>query len=122
MFKTDNRFFDEMAKAATGAVSAVTGFRQQLQSEIKSQINRFIVEMDFVPREDFETVEAMAVEARLQNAKLEARIAELEKLAGIVSKPSHAAPKAAPVKKAAIKKTAKKAVAKKPAKKASKKK
>lgn len=109
MFKTDNRFFDEMAKAATGAVSAVAGFRQQIQSEIKSQVNRFIVEMDFVPREDFETVEAMAREARLQNGKLEARIAELEKLAGI----SKVTKKTAAPKKAAAKKPAKKTSAKK---------
>ena len=110
MFKTDNRFFDEMAKAATGAVSAVTGIREQIGSEIKTQINRFIVEMDFVPREDFEIVEAMASEARLQNAKLEARIIELEKLAGISKK--------VPLNKTA----AKKAVAKKPVKKTSAKK
>jgi BMFP domain-containing protein YqiC len=95
MFKTDNRFFDEMAKAATGAVSALSGAREQIRNEIKTQINRFIAEMDFVPREDFEIVEAMAVEARLQNGKLEARIVELEKRAGI--KPAIA--KKAPAKK-----------------------
>jgi BMFP domain-containing protein YqiC len=99
MFKTDNRFFDEMAKAATGAVSALSGAREQIRSEIKTQINRFIAEMDFVPREDFETVEAMAVEARLQNAKLEKRIVELEKRAGVKTA---AAPKA--VKKPVAKK------------------
>lgn len=104
MFKTDNRFFDEMAKAATGAVSAFAGIREQIQSEIKTQINRFIVEMDFVPREDFEIVESMARESRLQNAKLEARIEQLEKAAGISK---------APKKAAAPKKTAKKAAAKK---------
>lgn len=118
MFKTDTRFFDEMAKAATGAVSAVTSIRQQIQSEIKTQINRFIVEMDFVPREDFEIVESLAKEARLQNASLEARIAELEKRAGIKPAPIKAAPKKAAAKKVA----AKKVTAKKTSKKTSKKK
>jgi len=110
--KTDNRFFDEMAKMATGAVGAFAGVREQIQSEIKSQINRFIVEMDFVPREDFEIVEAMAREARLENQKLAARIAVLEGKAGIKKSPvsapktakKPAAKKAAPKKKTTAKK------------------
>lgn len=108
MFKTDNRFFEEMAKAATGAVSAMTGIRQQIQGEIKTQINRFIVEMDFVPREDFEIVEAMAREARLQNTKLESRIAALEKSVGIAAPVKKAVKKKAAVKKAPKKTSAKK--------------
>jgi hypothetical protein len=34
--------------------------------------------MDFVPREEFEAVKAMAAKAREENARLEARIVELE--------------------------------------------
>jgi BMFP domain-containing protein YqiC len=79
VLKKDNRFFDDLAKVATGAVGALSGVREQIHAEIKSQINRFIAEMDFVPREDFEIVEDMAREARLANQKLEKRIAELEK-------------------------------------------
>ena len=78
MIKTDNRFFDDLAKAATGAVGALSGVRQQIQSEIKSQVNRFIIEMDFVPREEFEIVESMAREARLQNEELLKRVVDLE--------------------------------------------
>ncbi len=99
MFKTDNRFFDDLAKAATGAVGALSGVRQQIREEIRSQINRFIVEMDFIPREDFEITEAVAREARIHAQKLEARVAALEKKLGV---------------KTAVKKTpAKKPVAKK---------
>jgi BMFP domain-containing protein YqiC len=103
MFKTDTKFFDEFAKAATGAVGALSGVRQQIQNEIKTQINRFIVEMDFVPREDFEIVEAMAREARLQNEKLAARVTHLEKLAGVsaaVKSVKKTAPKKTSAKKA----------------------
>jgi len=38
--------------------------------------------MDFVPREEFEAVKAMAAKARSENERLEARIAALEALAG----------------------------------------
>ena len=113
--KTDNKFFDEFAKMATGAVSAFAGFREQIQTEIKSQVNRFIVEMDFVPREDFEIVEAMAREARLQNEKLAARLAEVEAHLGL-KKPAPAKvavkTKKTAAKKAAAKKSTAKATAK----------
>lgn len=118
MLKTDNKFFDEFAKMATGAVGAFAGLRDQIHTEIKSQVNRFIVEMDFVPREDFEIVEAMAREARLQNDKLTARLAEIEAHLGLKKSVST---KKSVAKKAAVKKVAKKAVAKKTAKKAVKK-
>lgn len=99
MGKTDNKLFDEFAKMATGAVSAFAGVRGQIQSEIKTQINRFIAEMDFVPRDDFEIVESMAREARIQNEKLATRIAELEAHLGLKPK----AKAEAKVKKAAKK-------------------
>ena len=107
MLKTDNRFFDDLAKVATGAVGALSGARQQIHQEIRSQINRFIVEMDFVPREDFETVEAMAREARIQNQKLEARVKALEEKLGVKAK-SAAAPKKKTAKAKIAPKTAKK--------------
>lgn len=117
MFKTDNSFFDELAKAATGAVGAMANFRSQIQSEIKTQLNRFLGEMDLVTRDEYEIVEEMARAARLENTKLAARIAELEKKAGIKSAPVKTTVKKSPVKKqakkAATKKVTKKPVAKK---------
>lgn len=109
VLKTDNRFFDDLAKVATGAVGALSGVRGQIRQEIRTQINRFIVEMDFVPREDFETVEAVAREARLQAQRLEARVIELEQHLGIqkAKTPSKTKPKksaAAPKKPSAKKK------------------
>lgn len=99
MIKTDTRFFDDLAKVATGAVGALSGLREQIHAEIRAQINRLIVEMDFVPREDFEIVEDMAREARLANQKLEKRIVALE--AQLNGKPKKAPSK----KKAKGKKT-----------------
>lgn len=113
MLNTDNKFFDELARAATGAVGALSGIRQQIQTEIKSQFSKFIVEMDFVPRDEFDIVEAMAREARLQNQRLEARVIDLEKRLGL----RKANAKAAAPRKATSRKTAKSA---KPANKAKK--
>jgi len=93
VLKTDSRFFDDLAKVATGAVGALSGAREQVRAEIKAQIGRFVAEMDFVPREDFEIVEAMAREARLTNQKLEKRLAELEKKLGAKKAPAKKAKK-----------------------------
>lgn len=102
MIKTDTRFFDDLAKVATGAVGALSGIREQIHAEIRAQINRLIVEMDFVPRQDFEIVEDMAREARLANQALEKRIATLEAQLGVKTKKAQ---KTAPAKKKAKGKT-----------------
>jgi BMFP domain-containing protein YqiC len=45
---------------------------------MKSWIDRWMADRDFVTREEFDAVRAMAVKAREENAALEARIAALE--------------------------------------------
>lgn len=107
----DNPFFDDLARMATGAVGALAGVREQIKAEAKSHVNQLLMQMDFVPREDFERVEAMA-------KNLGARVAELEK----ALKPKAAPVKTAPAKKPIVKPVAKKAAPKKaPIKKAAKK-
>jgi BMFP domain-containing protein YqiC len=101
MPRNDNRFFDDLAKAATGAVGALSGLRKQIHAEIKSQVGRFMVEMDFVSRDEFDIVEAVSREARLQNQRLEARVIELEKKLGLKAKtPAKTTTKAKPKAKA----------------------
>jgi BMFP domain-containing protein YqiC len=45
---------------------------------IKSRFERFIADMDFVPRDEFEAVKAMASKARSENDSLAKRVAALE--------------------------------------------
>ena len=45
---------------------------------MKSFIDRWMADRDFVTREEFDAVKAMAQKAREENAALEARIAALE--------------------------------------------
>ena len=45
---------------------------------VKQRLERLVTEMDFVPREEFEVVKAMAAKARAENESLAARIAALE--------------------------------------------
>ena len=45
---------------------------------MKQRLENLVADMDFVPREEFEAVKAMAAKARSENERLEARLAALE--------------------------------------------
>ena len=78
MTQTSNRLLDDLAKLMTDAAGAAQGLRGEMQTLMRSQGEKFLREMDLVQREEFEAVKAMAVKAREQNEKLEARLAALE--------------------------------------------
>ncbi len=80
MTQTTNRIFDDFAKLMTDAAGAAEGMKNEAQSLVKSQAERFLRDMDVVAREDFEAVKAMAQKAREENEALEKRIAALEAL------------------------------------------
>jgi len=78
MTQTTNRFLDELAKLMTDAAGAADGLKREVASVMRSQGERLLQGMDVVQREEFEAVKAMAEKARLENERLEARIAKLE--------------------------------------------
>jgi BMFP domain-containing protein YqiC len=78
MTQTSNRFLDEFAKLMTDAAGAADGLKREMTSAMRGQAERLLRDMDVVQREEFEAVKAMAEKAREENARLEARIAQLE--------------------------------------------
>jgi hypothetical protein len=78
MAQTDNPFLDGMAKMFTDAAGMAQGVRAEIDTFVKQRLERLVAEMDFVPREEFEAVKAMAAKARTENEALAARIAALE--------------------------------------------
>ena len=76
--QTSNRILDDMAKVASGAVSAVTGVKGDADNFLRRHVEKLLNEMDLVTREEFDAVKAMAANARSEQEKLEARVAELE--------------------------------------------
>jgi BMFP domain-containing protein YqiC len=78
MAQTDNPFLDGVAKVFTDAAGAAQSVRAEIDSFVKQRLERLVSEMDFVPREEFETVREMASRARSENEALSARLAALE--------------------------------------------
>ena len=55
------------------------GARDEAETAMKSMMDRWLADRDFVTREEFDAVRAMAQKAREENEALKARIDALEK-------------------------------------------
>jgi BMFP domain-containing protein YqiC len=90
--QTDNRVLDGMARFFTNAAGAAQAFKAEMETMIKARVERLIADLDFVPREEFDAVKAMAAKARSENEKLSTRLASLEAKLGVApAKPARAA-------------------------------
>ncbi len=76
--QTRNKIMDDISQLMTNAMGVAQGARDEAETAMKSMIDRWLADRDFVTREEFEAVRAMAQKAREENAALEARIAALE--------------------------------------------
>ncbi len=78
MVTTSSRILDDIARLATDAAGAAQGMRREVETVVKTQIERLLRDLDVVTREEFEAVREMAVLAREENDRLAARLAALE--------------------------------------------
>lgn len=78
MVTTSSRILDDIARLATDAVGAAQGVRREVETVVKTQIERLLRDLDVVTREEFEAVREMALLAREENDRLAARLAALE--------------------------------------------
>lgn len=83
MPQTSNRIFDEIGRVMTDAAGVAQGVRREVEGVMRSQAERILADLDVVKREEFEAVRAMAVKAREENERLQARIAALEAKLGL---------------------------------------
>ena len=72
------RFFDDIAGVAGGAFSALTGLRDEAESQIRARVDEAIRKLELVRQEDFAAVMEMAANARAGQEAAETRLAALE--------------------------------------------
>ena len=76
--QTRNKIFDDIGQLMTNAMGVAQGAKGEAETAMKSWIDRWMADRDFVTREEFDAVRAMAQKAREENAALQARIEALE--------------------------------------------
>lgn len=76
--QSQNRFFEDLAKLATGAAGTLAGVGREMESSMRQAFERMIGGLDLVSRDEFEAVKAMAANARAEADALRARLDALE--------------------------------------------
>ena len=77
--QTRNRIFEDLSQLMTNAMGVAQGARDEAETAMKGMMDRWLADRDFVTREEFDAVRAMAEKARAENEALKARIEALEK-------------------------------------------
>ena len=88
-----NKFMDDMSQIMTNAMGVAQGAKDEAENAMKSVMDRWLADRNFVTREEFDAVRAMAQKARAQNDELSARLEALEAAGAKKATKSKAAPK-----------------------------
>ena len=84
--QSENRLFEDFVQMVNGFAGSMAGMGREAESSAKEKMREWIGGMDFVGRDEFDAVKAMAAAAREENELLKRRIAALEaKVAGPAS-------------------------------------
>jgi BMFP domain-containing protein YqiC len=76
--QTRNKLFEDLSQVMQNAMGVAQGAKTEAETAMKSWIDRWMAERDFVSRDEFDAVRLMAQKAREENAALSARLDALE--------------------------------------------
>ena len=76
--QSQNPMIADFVKLVNGAAGTFAGMTREAQQSARERIKETVGGLDFVSREEFEAVKAMAAKAREQAEDLAARVAALE--------------------------------------------
>lgn len=76
--QSQNRVVDDVVKVLNGAAGTLAGLGREAEAGARQRAREWIGGLDFVSRDEFEAVKAMAVAAREENERLKARLDALE--------------------------------------------
>ncbi len=94
--QSENRVFDDFVKMVNGFAGTFAGMGREAESSAREKMREWMAGSDFVGRDEFEAVEAMAAAARDESEALKTRIAALEAKAGGATPKRPAGKKASP--------------------------
>ena len=83
--QTENRIFDDFVKFVNGAAGTIAGMGREAEAGARERAKEWLGGLDFISRDEFEAVKAMAVAARDAADQLRARLDALDGKAGTAS-------------------------------------
>ena len=79
MMQNRNKILDDISQLVTNAMGVAQGAKDEAETAFKSLVERWLADQNFVTREEFDAVRAMAQKAREDNDALRDRLDALEK-------------------------------------------
>ena len=76
--QSENPLLADLAKLVNSAAGTVAGMGREARDAARERLKEGLGGLDFVSREEFDTVKEMAAKAREENEKLAERLAALE--------------------------------------------
>ena len=76
--QSENRLVDDVVKVLNGAAGTLAGVGREAEASMRERARGWIGGLDFVSRDEFEAVKAMAAAARDEADALRARLDALE--------------------------------------------
>ncbi len=73
-----NKFMDDIGQMMTNAMGVAQGAKDEAETAVKGLVDRWLADRDFVTREEFDAVRAMAQKAREENDTLKTRLDAME--------------------------------------------
>ena len=80
--QTRNKLLDDLSKVFTNAMGVAQGAKTEADNALNDVLDRWLSQRDFVTREEFDVVRAMAVKAREENELLRASIEKFNNTSG----------------------------------------
>ena len=68
--QSENKMFDDLVKMMNGFAGTMAGMGREAESSMREKMREFVGGQDFVGRDEFEAVKAMAAAARAENDAL----------------------------------------------------
>jgi BMFP domain-containing protein YqiC len=75
----DNRFFDDIAKIASGAAGSIIDMKREIETIVVSKLEKLLQNMNLSTKEECDALRAMVAKYRLEQEAMKARIEALEK-------------------------------------------
>lgn len=74
----DNKFFDDLAKMATGAAGGFLEMKREMEAMVSAQLEKLLSRMNLATREEVDTLHGMLAKSRAEQEEMKKRLEALE--------------------------------------------